>query len=324
MQRIALAAALLALTLALLPLVSASPAEVTVTVTYEVWGGYSDGYTPLDYTAWGGYSLASYLLDYPANGSVTVYQPPALGYPVSAGVSLSARPVAYGALGGASLKYRPLVYGLQPQVVLGNATFRLNVHVRVIKGNKTLVPEFDVPYRVNGTSRVAVKGEDSLDWTFAWVELLLRDPLVLEFPEEVNGYALLNSTPMYADPRVQSDVWIYYGEAPSPAQPPSQPGQQPGAPQPGREAPTPSQPPSQPGQQPEGGGAAPSESPVKRAISEAVRLIKRFLAWVLEQLTRLLAQPRLLLLLLGLLLIALGVYLWWRSRRFVLIIEVRG
>ena len=304
MQRIALAAALLALTLALLPLVSASPAEVAVTVAYEVWGGYSDGYTPLDYTAWGGYSLASYPLDYPANGSVTVHQPPALGYPVSAGVSLSARPVGYGALGGASLKYRPLVYGLQPQVVLGNATFRLNVHVRVIKGNKTLVPEFDVPYRVNGTSRVVVKGEDSLNWTFAWVELLLRDPLVLEFPEEVNGYALLNSTPMHADPRVQSDVWIYYGEAPSPAQPPSQPGQQPGG---------------------GGAGAAPS-SPVERAISEAVWRFKQFLAWVSAWLAKPPIQLRLLLLLLGLLLVALGIYLWLRrrERRFVLIIEVKG
>jgi len=58
MRRAALAAALLALTLALLPLVSASPAEVTVTVAYEVWGGYSGGYTPLDYTAWGGSRLA--------------------------------------------------------------------------------------------------------------------------------------------------------------------------------------------------------------------------------------------------------------------------
>ena len=289
MRRAALAAALLALISALLPLAAASPAEVTVTVTYEVWGDYTGSYTPIDYTAWGGYSLASYPLDYTVNGSVTVYQPPTLGYPVSA---------------GASLKYRPLVYGLQPQVILGNATFRLNVHVRVIKGNKPLIPEFDVPYRANGTSRVAVKGEDSLNWTFTWVELLLRDPLLLEFPKEVNGYALLNSTPMHADPRVQSDVWIYYGEAPSPAQPPSQPGQQPGG---------------------GGAGAAPS-SPVERAISEAVWRFKQFLAWVSAWLAKLPIQPNLLLLLLGLLLVALGIYLWLRrrERRFVLIIEVKG
>jgi hypothetical protein len=289
MRRAALAAALLALISALLPLAAASPAEVTVTVTYEVWGDYTGSYTPIDYTAWGGYSLASYPLDYTVNGSVTVYQPPTLGYPVSA---------------GASLKYRPLVYGLQPQVILGNATFRLNVHVRVIKGNKPLIPEFDVPYRANGTSRVAVKGEDSLNWTFTWVELLLRDPLLLEFPKEVNGYALLNSTPMHADPRVQSDVWIYYGEAPSPAQPPSQPGQQPGG---------------------GGAGAAPS-SPVERAISEAVWRFKQFLAWVSAWLAKPPIQLRLLLLLLGLLLVALGIYLWLRrrERRFVLIIEVKG
>jgi hypothetical protein len=289
MRRAALAAALLALISALLPLAAASPAEVTVTVTYEVWGDYTGSYTPIDYTAWGGYSLASYPLDYTVNGSVTVYQPPTLGYPVSA---------------GASLKYRPLVYGLQPQVILGNATFRLNVHVRVIKGNKPLIPEFDVPYRANGTSRVAVKGEDSLNWTFTWVELLLRDPLLLEFPKEVNGYALLNSTPMHADPRVQSDVWIYYGEAPSPAQPPSQPGQQPGG---------------------GGAGAAPS-SPVERAISEAVWRFKQFLAWVSAWLAKPPIQPNLLLLLLGLLLVALGIYLWLRrrERRFVLIIEVKG
>jgi len=289
MRRAALAAALLALISALLPLAAASPAEVTVTVTYEVWGDYTGSYTPIDYTAWGGYSLASYPLDYTVNGSVTVYQPPTLGYPVSA---------------GASLKYRPLVYGLQPQVILGNATFRLNVHVRVIKGNKPLIPEFDVPYRANGTSRVAVKGEDSLNWTFTWVELLLRDPLLLEFPKEVNGYALLNSSTVYADPRVQSDVWIYYGEAPSPAQPPSQPGQQPGG---------------------GGAGAAPS-SPVERAISEAVWRFKQFLAWVSAWLAKLPIQPNLLLLLLGLLLVALGIYLWLRrrERRFVLIIEVKG
>jgi hypothetical protein len=248
MQRAALAAALLALTLAL-PLAYASPDQVTVTVTYEVWGGYTGDYTPLDYTTWGDYAGGYTPLDYPVNVSVTVYQSPALGYPVSAGVSLRSRPVGYGALGGTSLKYDPLVYGLQSQVILGNATFRLNVHVRIIKGNKTLVPEFNVPYKVNGTSRVTIKGEDSLNWTFTWVELLLRDPLVLEFPEEVNGYALLNATPMCADPRVQSDVWIYYGEAPVPVQPPSQPGQQPGTPP--------------PGQQPGGEGAASARLPAR-------------------------------------------------------------
>ena len=290
MRRAALAAALLALISALLPLAAASPAEVTVTVTYEVWGDYTGSYTPIDYTAWGGYSLASYPLDYTVNGSVTVYQPPTLGYPVSA---------------GASLKYRPLVYGLQPQVILGNATFRLNVHVRVIKGNKPLIPEFDVPYRANGTSRVAVKGEDSLNWTFTWVELLLRDPLLLEFPKEVNGYALLNSSTVYADPRIQPDVWVYYayGEAPTPSQPPSQPGQQPGG---------------------GGAGAAPS-SPVERAISEAVWRFKQFLAWVLEWLAKPLFAPlNLLLLLLGLLLLALAIYKWLESRRFVIVFEVKG
>ena len=288
MLRTALAAALLALVLAL-PLVSASPDTVTVTVTYEVWGGYTGSYTPLDYSVDGTANLPwTLVLAYEPNATVS-----ARSYP----------PTGYAALAGASLKYDPLVYGFQPQVILGNATFRLNVHVRVLKGNKTLVPDFDVPYKVNGTSRVAVKGEDSLNWTFTWVELLLRDPLVLEFPEEVNGYALLNSTPMYADPRIQPDVWIYYGEAPSPTQPPSQPGQQPGG----------------------GAGAAPSESPVERAISEAVWRFKQFLAWVLERLARLPAQLNLLLLLLGLLLVALGLYLWWRrSRRFVLVVEVKG
>jgi len=94
-----------------------------------------------------------------------------------------------------------------------------------------------------------------------------------------------------------------------PTQPPSQPGQQPGTPPPG------------------GGGAAavPSESPVERAISEAVWRFKQFLAWVLEWLARLPVPPNLLLLLLGLLLIALALCLWWwRSRRFVLVIEAKG
>jgi len=316
MQRIAPAAALLALTLAL-SLASASPAEVAVTVTYEVWGGYSGGYTPLGYTALGGYSLSSYALAYSVNGSANLPWTLVLSYEPNATVSArSYPPTEYGTLAGASLKYDPLLYGFQPQVVLGNATFRLNVHVRIIKGNRTLIPDFDVPYRVNGTARVARRGEDSLNWTFSWIELLVRDPLALEFPREVEGCKLINSSTVYADPRVQSDVWVYYayGEAPSPSQPPSQPGQQPGAPQ--------------PGQQPGGGGgagAAPSEGPVERAVSEAVWRFKQFLAWVLEQLARLpLAPLNLLLLLLGLLLVALGLYLWRRSRGFVLVIEVKG
>ena len=63
---------------------------------------------------------------------------------------------------------------------------------------------------------------------------------------------------------------------------------------------------------------------MERAISEAVWRFKLFLAWVLEWLARLPVPPNLLLLLLGLLLIALGLYLWWRSRRFVLVIEAKG
>jgi len=64
MQRAALAAALLALTLAL-PLAYASPDQVTVTVTYEVWGGYTGDYTPLDYTTWGttGWLTLAYPVD---------------------------------------------------------------------------------------------------------------------------------------------------------------------------------------------------------------------------------------------------------------------
>jgi len=44
-----------------------------------------------------------------------------------------------------------------------------------------------VPYKVNGTARVAIRGEDSLNWTFSWIELLVRDPLALEFPEGGGG-----------------------------------------------------------------------------------------------------------------------------------------
>jgi hypothetical protein len=291
MQRAAPAAALLALTLAL-PLAFASPDQVTVAVTYEVWGGYTS---------------SSYALVYEVGGLANLPWTLALVYEPNATVSArSYPPTEYGVLAGACLDYDPLVYGLQSQVILGNATFRLNVHVRVLKGNNTLLPDFDVPYKVNGTARVARRGEDVIEWTFSWIEMLVRDPLALEFPKEVEGCTLLNSTTVYADPRVQTDVWVYYayGEAPPPTQPPSQPGQQPG-----------------------GGGAAavPSESPLERAISEAVWRFRQFLAWVLEQLARLPAPPSLLLLLLGLLLVALGAYLWWwRSRRFVLVIEAKG
>jgi len=306
MLRVAPAAALLALISALLPLALASPAEVAVTVTYEVWGGYSGSYTPLDYTAWGGYSLSSYALVYPVNGSANLPWTLTVAYEPNATVSArSYPPTEYGILAGASLKYDPLLYGVQPQVILGNATFRLNVHVRVLKGNRTLIPEFDVPYKVNGTARVARRGEDALEWVFPWIELLVRDPLALEFPREVEGCTLLNSSTVYADPRIQPDVWVYYayGEAPTPSQPPSQPGQQPGG---------------------GGAGAAPS-SPVERAISEAVWRFKQFLAWVLEWLAKPLFAPlNLLLLLLGLLLLALAIYKWLESRRFVIVFEVKG
>jgi hypothetical protein len=303
MQRATLAAALLALTLAL-TLAAASP--VTVTVTYEVWGGYTGGYTPLVYAVNGTANLPwTLVLAYASNATVSALPGLVLVYAPNATVSArSYPPTGYGTLAGASLDYDPLLYGFQPQVILGNATFRLNVHVRVLKGNNTLLPDFDVPYKVNGTARVARRGEDVLEWTFTWIELLVKDPLALEFPREVEGCTLLNSSTVYADPRVQTDVWIYYGygEAPTPTQ----------------------QPPSQPGQQPGGAGAAPSVSPVERAISEAVWRFKQFLAWVLEQLARLPVLPNLLLLLLGLLLIALALYLWWRSRRFVLVIEAKG
>jgi len=308
MQRAALAAALLvALTLAL-PLAAASPGTVTVTVSYEVWGGYTGSYTPLVYAANGTANLPWTLtLAYEPNATVSALPGLVLVYEPNATVSArSYPPTEYGALAGASLDYDPLLYGFRSQVILGNATFRLNVHVRVLKGNNTLIPDFDVPYKVNGTARVARRGEDVLEWTFSWIELLLADPLALEFPREVEGCTLLNSSTVYADPRVQTDVWIYYGygEAPTPTQ----------------------QPPSQPGQQPGGGGAGatPSVSPLERAISEAVWRFKLFLAWVLEWLARLPVLPNLLLLLLGLLLIALGLYLWWRSRRFVLVIEAKG
>jgi len=284
MQRIALATALLALISALLPLASASPDQVTVTVSYEVGGGYTGSYTPIVYEVNGSARI-------PLVNVVFVYKPNAT---VSA---RSQSPLGYAALAGASFAYRPLVYWIQPQVILGNATLRLNVHVRIIKGSSILIPDFDVTYKVNGTTRVVVKGEDVIEWTFTWISLCIKDPLALEFPKEVGDYTLLNSTTIYADPSAETDVWIYYsyGEAPTPTQPPSQPGQQPGG---GAGA--------QPGQQPGGGaGAAPSEGPVERAISEAV--------W------------RFMLLLLGLLLIALGLYLWWRSRkRFVLVIEAKG
>lgn len=274
MLRIALAAALLALISALLPLASASPGQVTVTVSYEVWGGYTGSYTPIVYEP---------------NATVSARSQPPLGY---------------AALAGASFAYRPLVYWIQPQVILGNATLRLNVHVRVIKGGRILIPDFDVTYKVNGTTRVVVKGEDVIEWTFTWIGLCIKDPLVLEFPKEVGDYTLLNSTTIYADPSAETDVWIYYGYG---------------------EAPTPSQPPSQPGQQPGGAGAAPSESPVERAISEAIWRFKQFLAWVLEWLAKLPFAPlNLLLLLLGLLLLALAIYKWLESRRFEIVIEVKG
>jgi hypothetical protein len=180
--------------------------------------------------------------------------------------------------------------------VLFNLSYILNVHVRLLVGGQAYVPTFNVTYTVNGTQRVAVKGEDSLEYVRP---ANASSPTVaLAFPSAVNGYTLVNSTTSTVALTGVNDVWVYYagaqsgggggGGVSSPGQlsQPSQPSQ-------------PAQPtqPSQP-QQP-------------------------WFVWVVEWIAKWLERlwPWWLLLLLAL--VALLVYLWWRERkRFVLIIEV--
>ena len=202
----------------------------------------------------------------------------------------------------------PLLYlNTVPTLRVYNASLYLNVHVRVIVNGEIAKPDFDVPYKANGTLRVAIKGEDVLEWLLNCVEMEVGDPVKLEFPEQVEGYTLLNSTTMTVDPTVQADVWIYYAGAPSGGtQPPSQPGQQPSQPQ-------------------LGGGGPSAAQPAASPVEEWVGRLIWWLAWAVQSLARWLAPlwPWWLLLLPAL--AALLAYLWWRSRRrFVLVIEVRG
>ena len=304
-----------AFTALLLPILLASVARaenVQVTVTYEVWGGASLGYLPLGYEVWGGVSLGYLPLGYPAQAQWEIPRTTVVRYAAEGAVQLErGEPKGYPALAGASLDYTPLVYGLAPSLELGNATFLLRVHVRILEGGEARQPDFDVPYRANGTERVAVRGEDELYVFYQWVALLLRDPVLLEFPETVSGYALLNATPILADPRAVSDVYVYYGPAPPPPSKPPPPRQ----PSPGEEG---EEPPGEEGE----------ESALEREVEKAVGWFYwsalRFLAYVFEVLARLRENPfALFLLLLGLALVALAVYLW-RKRGFTLIIEVKG
>jgi U5 snRNP spliceosome subunit len=191
----------------------------------------------------------------------------------------------------------------------------MNVHVRLLVEGQVYVPAFNVTYTANGTQRVAVNGEDSLEYV---MPVGLPAPTVtLAFPQAVNNYTLVNSTTLTVALTGVDDVWIYYAGAqqapPPPPPPPPPPGGGGGG---GGETPPeqPSQP--QPPQPPQ------PEQPQPQQPSLAER-IRQWFVWAAEWIAKWLERlwPWWLLLLLAL--VALLVYLWWRKRkRFVLIIEV--
>jgi len=181
-------------------------AALTVTVTYEVWGGLSTSFTPIPYAV---------------EGAVSYTKPAAAGY---------------AALGGVSTAYRPLRYvfnaGLEVEGVSVPAQVR--VHVRLLKGGKAYIPDFDIEYMVNGTKRIVKHGEDTINTTLTRLILAVKDPLVLEFPPAADGYSLVNSTPITVDlvPWGAVDVWVYYSGAAQPPPPPPPPPQPPAPPPP--------------------------------------------------------------------------------------------
>lgn len=188
-----------------------------------------------------------------------------------------------------------------------NLSYILKVHVRLLVSNQVYVPTFNVTYTANGTQRVAVEGEDSIEYV---APAGAGNPVVtLEFPSTVDSYTLVNSTTVTVALTGVDDVWIYYAGVQQPPPPPPGGG---GAP--------PEQPPEQPSQpsQP----SQPEQPPQPQQPSLAER-IRQWFVWVAEWMAKWLERlwPWWLLLLLAL--AALLAYLWWRGRRrFVLIIEV--
>ena len=170
------------LALALLVVLAAPLNDPEVAVSYTVQGGYSPSYTPIPYIT---------------EASVGVTKPTTALYMGTAGVSTS---------------YTPMVYRINTELVLENIKWSvpLRIHVRLLKDNMTYVPDFDVEYTVNGTLRTARKGEDSLNITLNYYRAFWKDPVILTFPDAVEGHRLLNSTTIVVDPLTTPDVYVYY------------------------------------------------------------------------------------------------------------------
>jgi len=192
------------LALALLAVLASPLNDPEVTVSYTVQGDYSTSYT-------------------------------AIPYVTEAFVGVPKTTVAsYTGIAGVSTGYTSLVYRINTELVIENVKWSvpLRVHVRLLKANKTYIPDFDVDYTVNGTLRTAKKGEDSLNITFNYYKEYWKDPVVLVFPDAVEGHRLLNSTTIIVDPFVTPDVYVYYyAEVTEPIKPtvPTAPEEQPGA-----------------------------------------------------------------------------------------------
>lgn len=169
------------LTLALLTVLASPLNDPQVTVPYTVQGGFSTSYETIPYVT---------------EASVGVTKPVASSYTSIAGVSTS---------------YTPMVYRINTELVVRGITWStpLRIHVRLLKANKTYIPDFDVDYTVNGTQRTARKGEDSFNLTLNYF-VTYWDPVILVFPDTVEGHKLLNSTTITIDPFTTPDVYVYY------------------------------------------------------------------------------------------------------------------
>ena len=233
-----------------------------------------------------------------------------LGY--GAGISTSSLPLGYGAgvsttalktgyLAGFSTSAKRLDYALRCFIYVNGSWYALRLRARLEDGTPIRVTA-----KVNGTSYAVPETGLLLNWSRAEPLCAYEDPVAyVEFPSTVNGYALKSVEGAEGGvaswpPFTVKEVTAVYS-APGAGAPPQQPGQQP---QPG--APSVAQPPASP-------------------VEEWVGRVLWWLAWAVQSLAKWLAPLWPWWLLLLALSVALGVYLWLRrSRRFVLVIEVKG
>jgi hypothetical protein len=235
-----------------------------------------------------------------------------LGY--GAGLSTSSLPLGYlagvstkalktGYLAGVSASAKRLGYALYCFIYVNGSWYALRLRAVLEDGTPIRVTA-----KVNGTPYEVPEAGLLLNWTRGEPVCAYVDPIAyVEFPPAVSGYALKSVEGAEGGvaswpPFTVKEVTAVYS-APSAGAPPSQPGQQP---QPGGGAPSVAQQPASP-------------------VEEWAGRVLWWLSWAIQSVAKWLAAlwPWWLLLLPALALLL--AYLWWRSRRrLVIVIEVRG